>query len=108
MDWDDCGDLQCASLEVPLDHDAPGGTTITIDLNRARARDADRRIGVLLVNPGGPGGSGTVMAEFFSERHPDLADVFDIVGWDPRGVAGSSELGCDDPLQRFYELVVFE
>lgn len=59
---------------------------------------------MLLVNPGGPGGSGTVMAEFFSQRHPDLAEVFDIVGWDPRGVAGSSELTCDEPLQDFYRL----
>lgn len=104
LGWDDCGALECATLEVPLDHDAPEGDTITIELNRSRATDAETRIGVLLVNPGGPGGSGTVMADFFSERHPALAEVFDIVGWDPRGVAGSSELRCDEPLQRFYDL----
>ena len=104
LDWDDCGDLECTTLEVPLDHDLPDGEVITIDLRRSRAEDGDRRIGVLLVNPGGPGGSGTTMADFFSDRHPDLAEVFDIVGWDPRGVAGSSELQCDEPLQRFYEL----
>ena len=104
LDWDGCGDLECATLEVPLDHDAPDGETITIDISRSRAADGDRRLGVLLVNPGGPGGSGTVMADFFSERHPELADVFDIVGWDPRGVAGSSELRCDAPLQSFYRL----
>ena len=104
LTWSDCGDLECTTLEVPLDHDDPDGDTITIDLTRSRAEDGERRIGVLLVNPGGPGGSGTVMAEFFSQRHPDLAEVFDIVGWDPRGVAGSSELTCDQPLQDFYQL----
>lgn len=104
LDWVDCGDLECTSLAVPLDHDRPDADTITIDLRRARARDGDRRIGVLLVNPGGPGGSGTAMADFFADRHPDLAEVFDIVGWDPRGVAGSSELRCDEPLRSFYAL----
>ena len=49
-------------------------------------------------------GSGTVMAEFFGERYPELAEVFDIVGWDPRGVSGSSRLECDEPLQAFYAL----
>ncbi|MEM7286521.1 MAG: alpha/beta hydrolase [Actinomycetota bacterium] len=104
LSWSDCGRLECAELQVPLDHDDPDGETITIELNRSRVEDGEKRIGVLLVNPGGPGGSGTVMAEFFSDRHPDLAEVFDIVGWDPRGVAGSSELNCDAPLRSFYEL----
>ncbi len=104
LDWEDCDGIQCATLDVPLDHSDPDGATITVELNRDRADDPEARVGVLLVNPGGPGGSGRAMARSYAARHPELGDAFDIVGWDPRGVSGTSELTCDDGLQAFYAL----
>ena len=60
LSWGPCGGdgLECASLKVPLDYNNPGGDTIEIKLDRYAAKDPGKRIGVLLGNPGGPGGSG--------------------------------------------------
>ena len=58
LDWQPCGPFECATLQVPLDAADLGGRQIGIALNRRRATEPDRRIGSLLVNPGGPGASG--------------------------------------------------
>lgn len=102
--WRDCGGgMECATLQVPLDHSDPEGALIELALARRPARDGDRRIGALVVNPGGPGASGVALARTLrldSEVHAH----FDIVGWDPRGVGGSTPLGCNDTLLDFYRL----
>jgi pimeloyl-ACP methyl ester carboxylesterase len=95
--------LQCASLRVPLDPARPGGRTIRIALDRLPALDRAHRIGPLLVNPGGPGGSGVgaVAGGLFSG--PPLAAVsrrFDVVGFDPRGIGASTRLRCGNALAR--------
>src|SRR5690348_14786125 len=56
IDWSPCGNVECGELSVPLDHAHPDGRHITLALARLPA--AKKRIGVLLTNPGGPGGSG--------------------------------------------------
>ena len=59
--WHSCPDtkgFQCATLTVPLDHANPNGPMINLALNRRPANDLSKRIGSLVVNPGGPGGSG--------------------------------------------------
>src|SRR3989442_11569032 len=57
--WTDCGSgFQCGSLQVPLDYMHPNGRTISIALTRRPATDTAKRIGSLLLNPGGPGASG--------------------------------------------------
>lgn len=94
--WTGCGEVQCATLTVPLDHRAPGGKKIEIALVRRPADDPDRRIGSLVTNPGGPGGSGV---EFVREGGDTYFDAetrsrFDVIGFDPRGVGGSAPLGC--------------
>lgn len=104
IDWSDCGGgFECGRLAVPLDHDDPEGETIELDVTRHRADDPDRRIGALLLNPGGPGGSATELARTYP-RAGELGDRFDIVGFDPRGV-GTSEpvLDCSDGLQAMYD-----
>src|SRR5207302_208138 len=59
IDWRSCGGrLKCARLSVPLDHANPTGPRIELALNELPARKPDERIGALLLNPGGPGGSG--------------------------------------------------
>ncbi|MFE0605879.1 alpha/beta hydrolase [Streptomyces sp. NPDC058892] len=82
--------LQCASLKVPLDHDRPAGRTITLALTRV-PHTAKTSQGPLLVNPGGPGGSGRALAGFVASALPkDVAAQYDVIGFDPRGV-GKSE-----------------
>jgi pimeloyl-ACP methyl ester carboxylesterase len=98
--------FECATLEVPLDHSEPGAKKISLALVRLPAEGA--RKGILLTNPGGPGGSGL---RFVSDAGESLAsDVrlrgFDIVGFDPRGVGASSPVTCyeDADLDEFMYL----
>ncbi|MFJ9783341.1 alpha/beta hydrolase [Amycolatopsis sp. NPDC101161] len=89
--WTSCGEaLDCAHLTVPLDYAAPDGPAITVGLLRHKA--TKRRIGSLVVNPGGPGGQGTSTAAALAKTPAaaPLLERFDLVGFDPRGV-GTSE-----------------
>ncbi|GGX72359.1 alpha/beta hydrolase [Streptomyces minutiscleroticus] len=92
--WEKCGTkayptLQCASLKVPLDHAHPHGRQITLALSRV-PHTARTYQGPLLVNPGGPGGSGLALAGFVASSLPKaVAAQYDVVGFDPRGVGGS-------------------
>ncbi|MEV0413747.1 alpha/beta hydrolase [Streptomyces sp. NPDC050448] len=86
--------LQCASLKVPLDHDRPAGRQISLALTRVPHTAATSQ-GPLLVNPGGPGGSGRALAGFIASALPDdVAAQYDVIGFDPRGV-GKSEPALD-------------
>ncbi|MBT2405353.1 MULTISPECIES: alpha/beta hydrolase [unclassified Streptomyces] len=86
--------LQCASLKVPLDHDRPTGRQITLALTRV-PHTAAKSQGPLLVNPGGPGGSGRGLAGYIASALPkDVAAQYDVIGFDPRGV-GKSEPALD-------------
>jgi pimeloyl-ACP methyl ester carboxylesterase len=103
--WKTCGDAECATLTVPLDEFHPDARTLGIGLVRVPAGDPSRRIGSLLVNPGGPGASGTSFAREIAGVLPtEIRDRFDIVGWDPRGVGKSSQVQCDDNLDDYYSL----
>jgi pimeloyl-ACP methyl ester carboxylesterase len=88
--------FQCATLVVPLDHDEPDGPTIEVAVNRLPARQQATRTGSLIVNPGGPGGSGVDFTVFGAAFiYPDqIRDNFDIVSFDPRGVGRSTVLRC--------------
>jgi pimeloyl-ACP methyl ester carboxylesterase len=81
--------LECTRLEVPLDYADPGGETIRVGLLRQAA--TGERIGSLLINPGGPGGSGMTAAAGLASavRSSPLGERFDLVGFDPRGVGAS-------------------
>ncbi|MFJ9737581.1 alpha/beta fold hydrolase [Streptomyces sp. NPDC101166] len=98
--WKACGTadsptLQCASLKVPLDHARPHGEKITIALSRV-PHTAKKSQGPLLVNPGGPGGSGLALAGFVASSLPKaVAAQYDVIGFDPRGVGKSTPaLNC--------------
>jgi pimeloyl-ACP methyl ester carboxylesterase len=96
VDWRECREeMECTEIEVPLDYAAPDGDVITLSVLRAPATDGDRRIGSLVVNPGGPGASGVDYAArhemFFGD---EVRAAFDIVGFDPRGVGGSTPVDC--------------
>ena len=87
--WKDCRDgYDCARIDVPLDYADPGGKTIEISVNRRPAGSDSKRIGSLLVNPGGPGASGLDYARAGSGIvSKSLLERYDLVGFDPRGWA---------------------
>jgi len=90
--------MKCASLQVPLDYANPGGRKISIALSMVPATaPKDQQQGIMLVNPGGPGGTGRGLPLTIAQTiDPSVAADYDIVGFDPRGVGGSSPaLSCD-------------
>lgn len=102
--WKDCsGGFQCASLSVPLDPATPG-RTVDLAVIRARARDADRRIGTLVLNPGGPGVPAVDFLRSVASSLPGaVRDRFDLVAFDPRGVGGSEPIECVDSVDPIFD-----
>lgn len=88
--------FECAQVRVPLDYSNPGAGTIELALARLPASDPAHRIGSLFLNPGGPGGSGVsfVLGAAPVLYTPEVRARFDLVGWDPRGIARSTPLRC--------------
>ncbi|MET9450722.1 alpha/beta hydrolase [Streptomyces cinerochromogenes] len=84
---------RCATLKVPLDWSRPDGRTIGVALIRSRSTGGDR-IGSLLFNFGGPGGSGVSTMPYFESSVSALHKRYDLVSWDPRGVGGSQGVRC--------------
>jgi pimeloyl-ACP methyl ester carboxylesterase len=94
LDWTDCGNgNECATVSVPLDYDRPNGQAISIAVKRDPADDQANRIGSLFINPGGPGGSGVDYVDFVGFDDV-VANVYDVVGFDPRGVGRSTPVDC--------------
>ncbi|GGQ57475.1 alpha/beta hydrolase [Streptomyces asoensis] len=91
---------QCATMQAPLDWDDPEGDTIGIALIRARASgDESRRIGSLIFNFGGPGGSGVSTLPAFGDEYAALRTRYDLVSFDPRGVGRSAGVRCENDRQ---------
>ncbi|WP_228982353.1 alpha/beta hydrolase [Streptomyces sp. DH12] len=87
---------QCAFMDAPLDYDEPGGDTVELALIRAPARDGAKRIGSLVFNFGGPGGSGISALPSFAPDYAALRTRYDLVSFDPRGVGQSDGVECLD------------
>ena len=100
--WSACRDgFQCAKVAVPLDHGRPGGPKISLSLIRLPAAAPSQRIGSLLLNPGGPGGSGVDFVRDVGKFMPlEIRGRFDIVGFDPRGIMRSTPLRCYDTFDQ--------
>ncbi|HEX6872646.1 MAG TPA: alpha/beta hydrolase [Micromonosporaceae bacterium] len=92
--------VECATVKVPqdwhtaVDGRAADGQTFDIALMRMRSTRQADRVGSLLVNPGGPGGSGIEYLAYAASRLTGLLARFDVVGFDPRGVGRSSPVKC--------------
>ncbi len=97
--WRACGKagartIQCAEIDVPLDHRKAGGPRVTVAINRVLAPGGG--VGTLVYNPGGPGASGKQAVVGLAEAgfFEQVAPGFHIVGFDPRGVGDSSAGDC--------------
>jgi pimeloyl-ACP methyl ester carboxylesterase len=85
----------CGRLRVPLDYTDPDGESVQLFVLRVHLASQTQRIGSLLINPGGPGGSGLDAAVGLGLALPvELLKRFDLVGFDPRGVGLSGPLEC--------------
>jgi pimeloyl-ACP methyl ester carboxylesterase len=102
IEWGQCELVgeDCGSVEVPMDWGDPKGPTIRIAVNRIAATSSGKRIGSLLVNPGGPGASGVDYLDSLASSLPAaVREAYDIIGFDPRGVGSSSPVRCYDSGQ---------
>ncbi|TCC59480.1 alpha/beta hydrolase [Kribbella pittospori] len=90
---------QCATLQLPVDWRHPDGPTFGLAIARRTAKSPSERVGVLVFGPGGPGDSGVDRIKTgISRFSPALQDRFDIVSFDPRGIARSNPVLCSAAL----------
>jgi pimeloyl-ACP methyl ester carboxylesterase len=96
LNWRLCYDgYQCSSFKVPVDYEKIGNESFTLQVLRHKAADQKNKLGAILVNPGGPGGSATFYAynaEFIMSSK--INQKYDIVGFDQRGIDESDQLRC--------------
>ena len=93
LDWEDCdGGFQCSELTVPIDYARPNGPTMDVAVIRKQASGTHR--GSLIINPGGPGASGVDYARNAAGQFAGVTSSFDLVSFDPRGVARSRPIRC--------------
>lgn len=93
LQWRDCRDAQCTTVEVPVDYAQPDGERLRLAVRRIPAQgDAEAAI---FTNPGGPGGAAQSFAGYLAAQlPPDLRNTHDVIGVDPRGVGESTPLQC--------------
>ncbi|HEX6342267.1 alpha/beta fold hydrolase [Umezawaea sp.] len=106
LEWRPCKDIanrwpttdersECAVVTVPVDYAKPEGRTVDIAISRVRASGS--RVGVVLLNPGGPGGSGMEMPkELLRSQAAGIGVHHDLIGFAPRGVGYSAAVACED------------
>jgi pimeloyl-ACP methyl ester carboxylesterase len=92
--------LDCALVEAPMNYADPLSPALELSVVRHKATDPARRLGVLFVNPGGPGASANGLIRGAARIFPpEVVARFDIVGLDPRGTTNSAQISCGlDPL----------
>lgn len=93
--------MDCARVRVPRDYDRPNGVKVGIKVVRIPASDQANKLGTIFLNPGGPGGSGVdfVVGAGNFLFTPEVRAVYDLVGFDPRGVGRSRALRCFDTFE---------
>ncbi|TWV52027.1 alpha/beta hydrolase [Streptomyces misionensis] len=103
LTWRDCGapGFRCATMKAPLDYEKPGAGDVRLAVARKTATGSAKRLGSLLVNPGGPGGSAIdYLQQYAGLGYPaEVRARYDMVAMDPRGVARSEPVACLDDRQ---------
>jgi pimeloyl-ACP methyl ester carboxylesterase len=96
LQWSPCNDgFECTSFKVPLDYSHIDGNSFVIQAIKHVANTPAKRLGSLIMNPGGPGGSAidyVLSADSIVSK--SIEDVYDLVGFDPRGVNLSQPIRC--------------
>ncbi|MGG8406881.1 alpha/beta hydrolase [Streptomyces sp. 12297] len=92
-DLDKAG-VTCTNVTVPLDYADPRGRTITVAVSRLEATDTRHRIGSLLLNNGGPGGTAFESPPEAFKAMKEVGPRYDVIGFDPRFVGRSTPLDC--------------
>ena len=94
LQWSSCADRhECSSLLVPIDYASPSSGDFRLALTRVKAKGT--KVGSIVVNPGGPGAAGTSFVEYAQSSVSDeVAKIYDVVGFDPRGVGKSAPVTC--------------
>lgn len=108
LEWKLCGDVECTTVEVPMNYNKPGSGSFLLKVSRHKAKTGMKSRGVLMLNPGGPGLPGASMVSnsplYLSA---EVINQFDVVSWDPRGTGESTPtfscpispaLGLTDPV----------
>ncbi|OON81142.1 proteinase [Streptomyces tsukubensis] len=107
--WHKCGSsgFQCATMKAPLDYAHPASGDVKLAVSRKKATGSAKKLGSLLVNPGGPGGSAVgYLQSYAGLAYPkQVRERYDMVAADPRGVAGSEPVEClsGKQMDRFTE-----
>ncbi|HEV7980144.1 alpha/beta fold hydrolase [Amycolatopsis sp.] len=88
--------LDCATVPVPVDYADPASSEIDIMISRLASKNPSKRRGILLLNPGGPGGSGLAFPAFLVARGlpASVTDSYDVIGMDTRGIGHSAPVSC--------------
>jgi pimeloyl-ACP methyl ester carboxylesterase len=97
--WQPCAtqDAECASIEAPMDYEDPGGARISVAIARIPATGDGEPVGSIVTNPGGPGASGVDYLPYMAMSLPaEVTEVFDVVGFDPRGAGQTAPVDCLD------------
>jgi pimeloyl-ACP methyl ester carboxylesterase len=99
--WVACGgQFECATVTVPIDYNLPNGAKIGIGLKRVKATNPAATKSIL-INPGGPSGSGIGFLEAFPALFtPAVRAEFSVIGFDPRGIGKSAALPCGSTRDR--------
>lgn len=98
LSWHDCGvpGFQCSTMKVPLDYAHPvAADDLKLAVARKKAAGPGKRLGSMLVNPGGPGGSAIDYLQYAALGYPaPVTSRYDMAAVDPRGVARSEPVEC--------------
>lgn len=104
LNWSACGGIfQCVKVKVPVDYSRPDGATLNLAVTRLRT-EGGKRVGSLLLNPGGPGASGVnYLQQAYTAITEPVRENYDLVSFDPRGVGNSKPIDCvtDGQLNEF-------
>lgn len=107
LNWEKCSRFECAELLVPVNYQEFSAGVFRLALTKDPADQPENRIGSLVVNPGGPGGSGIDYAQGgFRTATTKILNQFDLIGFDPRGVGKSDPIKCltDEEADEFLSL----
>ena len=88
--------LDCATVQVPLDYAKPDGEQIDLMISRMASTDREKRRGILLLNPGGPSGSGLTLSTVLASKGlpKSVRNAYDIIAMDTRGIGHSTAARC--------------